>query len=119
MTSEELTSTVPNPTGHNQWYPFANRPLPPAVDGQAVNPAVIPVFDAVPLPSSARFVVVGAGVHGLSSAYHLAMYLERTGKGSGRDVVLIDKQGPGAGATGLACGCIRNLYMTGPLHAIL
>ena len=119
MTSEELTSTVPNPTGHNQWYPFANRPLPPAVDGQAVNPAVIPVFDAVPLPSSARFVVVGAGVHGLSSAYHLAMYLERTGKGSGSDVVLIDKQGPGAGATGLACGCIRNLYMTGPLHAIL
>ncbi|MHA1565950.1 MAG: NAD(P)/FAD-dependent oxidoreductase, partial [Alphaproteobacteria bacterium] len=23
------------------------------------------------------------------------------------------------GATGLACGCIRNLYMTGPLHAIM
>ena len=114
-----MTSTVPNPTEHNQWYPFANRPLPPEVDGHAVNPAAIPVFDAAPLPPRARFVVVGAGVHGLSSAYHLAMYLERTGKGSGRDVVLIDKQGPGAGATGLACGCIRNMYMTGPLHAIL
>ncbi|MDE0677775.1 MAG: hypothetical protein OXH42_10670 [Acidimicrobiaceae bacterium] len=59
----------PNPTEHNQWYPFANRPLPPEVDGQAVNPAAIPVFDAVPLPPRARFVVVGAGVHGLSSAY--------------------------------------------------
>ena len=114
-----MTNHVPNPTEHNQWYPFANRPLPPEVDGQAVNPAVIPVFDAAPLPRSARFVVVGAGVHGLSSAYHLAMYLQRTGKGSGRDVVLIDKQGPGAGATGLACGCVRNMYMTGPLHAIL
>ena len=114
-----MTIDIPNPTEHNQWYPFANRPLPPEVAGQAVNPAVIPVFDAVRLPSSARFVVVGAGVHGLSSAYHLAMYLERTGKGSGSDVVLIDKQGPGAGATGLACGCIRNMYMTGPLHAIL
>ena len=63
--------------------------------------------------------VVGAGVHGLSSAYHLAMYLERSGKGKGSDVVLIDKQGPGAGATGLACGCVRNLYMTNQLHPIL
>ena len=119
MTNTVPNPTVPNPTGHNQWYPFANRPLPPEVDGQAVNPAVIPVFDAVTLPRHARFVVVGAGVHGLSSAYHLAMYLERTGKGSGSEVVLIDKQGPGAGATGLACGCIRNMYMTEPLHAIL
>ena len=33
--------------------------------------------------------------------------------------MLIDKAGPGAGATGLACGCVRNLYMTKPLHAIL
>lgn len=119
MTDSIPDPSVPNPTEHNQWYPFANRPLPPEVGGQAVNPAAIPVFDAVPLPSHARFVVVGAGVHGLSSAYHLAMYLERTGKGSGSDVVLIDKQGPGAGATGLACGCVRNMYMTGPLHAIL
>ena len=101
--------------GHNQWYPFMDRPLP--VDG--ANPAVIPVHDADPLPEGARFVVVGAGIHGLSTAYHLAMGLERRGLGSGNEVVLIDKQGPGAGATGLACGCVRNLYMTGPLHAIL
>jgi methylglutamate dehydrogenase subunit A len=32
---------------------------------------------------------------------------------------LIDKAGPGAGATGVACGCVRNLYMTSPLHTIL
>ena len=89
-----MTIDIPNPTEHNQWYPFANRPLPLEVAGGTVNPAVIPVFDAVRLPPSARFVVVGAGVHGLSSAYHLAMYLERTGKGSGSDVVLIDKQVP-------------------------
>ncbi len=109
--------TAPNPTDHNQWYPFQNRPLPSA--GDSANPAVIPLFDVAPLPKKARFVVVGAGVHGLSTAWHLAMMLEQSGKGSGSDVVLIDKQGPGAGATGLACGCIRNLYMTGPLHAIL
>ncbi|MGI9333148.1 MAG: NAD(P)/FAD-dependent oxidoreductase [Gammaproteobacteria bacterium] len=112
--------TAPNPTDHNQWYPFQNRPLPPpGAFGAVVNPAVVPLFDVAELPRTARFVVVGAGVHGMSSAWHLAMTLERTGKGKGSDVVLIDKQGPGAGATGLACGCVRNLYMTGPLHAIL
>lgn len=103
----------------NQWYPFADRPLPHTEDGTLVNPAVIPVSDVDPLPSAARFVVVGAGIHGLSTAYHLAMFLERSGTGSGSDVVLIDKQGPGAGASGLACGCVRNMYMTGPLHSVL
>ncbi len=111
--------TPPNPTEHNQWYPFSDRPLPPVVDGRRANPAVIPVTDPDPLPDRARFVVVGAGIHGLSTAYHLAMELARSGKGGPGDVVLLDKQGPGAGATGLACGCVRNLYMTGPLHAIL
>ncbi len=110
---------IPNPSQHNQWYPFANRPLPGGIDGQPVNPPAIPIFDAVPLPQSARFVVVGAGIHGLSSAYHLAMYLELSGKGQGSEVVLIDKQGPGAGATGLACGCIRNFYMTPPMHPLV
>ena len=47
------------------------------------------------------------------------MELERRGRGSGRDVVVLDKTGPGAGASGIACGCVRNLYMTEPLHAIL
>ncbi len=104
----------------NQWYPFQNRPsLASGGAGAIANPAVVPLFDVVRLPGSARFVVIGAGVHGMSTAYHLAMMLERSGAGRGSDVVLIDKQGPGAGATGLACGCVRNLYMTGPLHAIL
>jgi len=71
------------------------------------------------LPESAKYVVVGAGVHGLSTAWHLAMELEARGQGSGADVVLLDKSQPGAGATGIACGCVRNLYMTDPLHAIL
>lgn len=71
------------------------------------------------LPSSTSYLIVGAGVHGLSTAWHLAMELESNGKGSGGDILLIDKTGPGAGATGIACGCVRNLYMTEPLHAIL
>jgi methylglutamate dehydrogenase subunit A len=71
------------------------------------------------LPQSAAYVVVGAGMHGMSTAWHLAMTLEKSGRGRGSDVVLIDKSEPGAGATGIACGCVRNLYMTGPLHTIL
>lgn len=71
------------------------------------------------LPDSKTYVVIGAGMHGLSTAWHLAMELERRGTGSGKDIVVLDKSGPGAGATGIACGCIRNLYMTEPLHAIL
>ena len=71
------------------------------------------------IPDSARFVIVGAGVHGLSSAWHLAMELSARGQGSGADVVVLDKTGPGAGASGIACGCVRNLYMTEPLHLLL
>jgi len=71
------------------------------------------------IPTSVRFVIVGAGVHGLSTAWHLAMELEARGTGSGRDVLLLDKTAPGAGATGIACGCVRNLYMTEALHPIL
>lgn len=71
------------------------------------------------LPSSATYVIIGAGVHGLSTAWHLAMELESNAQGSGQDIVVLDKTGPGAGATGIACGCVRNLYMTEPLHAII
>lgn len=71
------------------------------------------------LPEAAKYVIIGAGIHGLSTAWHLAMELEETGTGSGSDVVLLDKTAPGAGATGIACGCVRNLYMTEPIHAIL
>ena len=71
------------------------------------------------LPTAASYVIIGAGVHGLSTAWHLAMELESRGQGSGADIVLLDKSQPGAGATGIACGCVRNLYMTEPLHAIL
>lgn len=71
------------------------------------------------LPSSAQYVVIGAGVHGLSTAWHLAMELKARGRGDGRDVIVLDKSGPGAGASGIACGCVRNFYMTEPIHALL
>ena len=62
------------------------------------------------IPSAAPYVVVGAGVHGLSTAYHLARELRARNRGSGEDVVVLEKSRPGAGASGIACGVVRNNY---------
>jgi methylglutamate dehydrogenase subunit A len=62
------------------------------------------------IPAAARYVIVGAGIHGLSTAYHLAQRLVARGSGSGADVVVLDKSHPGAGASGIACGVVRNNY---------
>jgi len=49
-------------------------------------------------------------MHGLSTAYHLAEELKSRGRGSGKDILVIDKTSIGAGASGIACGVIRNNY---------
>src|SRR3954469_14401645 len=54
------------------------------------------------LPGSVRTLVVGAGVHGLSTAWHLAA--------EGEDALVLDKTGVAAGASGIARGVIRNNY---------
>jgi methylglutamate dehydrogenase subunit A len=65
------------------------------------------------LPQSARYVIIGAGIHGLSTAMHLASRLrsrgDSVGPGSNR-IVVLDKTGVGAGASGIACGVVRNNY---------
>lgn len=62
------------------------------------------------LPGKIPYLVIGAGIHGLSTAWHLAKELEARGRGSGEDVIVIDKSAPGAGASGIACGVVRNFY---------
>src|SRR6476659_5111450 len=62
------------------------------------------------VPRQAAYVVVGAGMHGLSTAYHLASELRERGAGSGSDVVVLEKSHAGAGASGIACGVVRNNY---------
>jgi glycine/D-amino acid oxidase-like deaminating enzyme len=51
---------------------------------------------------SAPYLVIGAGVHGLSTAWHLAQ--------QGEQVLVVDKTGVAAGASGIACGVVRNNY---------
>ena len=62
------------------------------------------------MSNRAPYVVVGAGIHGLSTAYHLAKELRSREAGSGADVVVLDKSKPGSGASGIACGVVRNNY---------
>jgi methylglutamate dehydrogenase subunit A len=54
------------------------------------------------LPDSARHLIVGAGVHGLSTAWYLAE--------AGEEALVLDKAEVGAGASGIACGVVRNNY---------
>jgi glycine/D-amino acid oxidase-like deaminating enzyme len=65
---------------------------------------------AAELPRSSPYVVVGAGIHGLSTAFHLAQELRARAAGGGSDVLVLEKAEPGAGASGIACGVVRNNY---------
>jgi methylglutamate dehydrogenase subunit A len=62
------------------------------------------------VPTNVKYAIVGAGIHGLSTAYHLALRLRESGRGSGSDILVVDKTAIAAGASGIACGVIRNNY---------
>jgi len=62
------------------------------------------------VPNSAKYVIIGAGIHGLSTAWHLASRLKAKGIGGGQDILVVDKAAIGAGASGIACGVVRNNY---------
>jgi len=71
------------------------------------------------IPTSSKFVIIGAGIHGLSTAYHLAVALKDQGKGSGRDILIIDKTSIAAGASGIACGVVRNNYFQPAMRELM
>ena len=71
------------------------------------------------LPEESPYVILGAGVHGLSTAWHLAKELKARGIGSGEDVIVIDKTGVAAGASGIACGVIRNNYFQPAMRELM
>ncbi|HEV2241864.1 MAG TPA: FAD-binding oxidoreductase, partial [Streptosporangiaceae bacterium] len=71
------------------------------------------------LPTASRYVVIGAGIHGLSTAWHLARELRSRGRGGGEDILVLDKRGVGAGASGIACGVIRNNYFQPAMRELM
>ena len=70
-------------------------------------------------PSSTKYAIIGAGIHGLSTALHLAEMLKATGKGSGEDILVVDKGTVGSGASGIACGVIRNNYFQPAMRELM
>lgn len=63
------------------------------------------------LPSSVPTLVIGAGVHGLSTAWHLAR--------QGQEVLVVDKSEIAAGASGIACGIVRNNYFQPAMQELM
>jgi methylglutamate dehydrogenase subunit A len=70
-------------------------------------------------PSSTKYAIIGAGIHGLSTALHLAEMLKASGKGSGEDILVVDKGTVGSGASGIACGVIRNNYFQPAMRELM
>ena len=71
------------------------------------------------IPNASKYVIIGAGIHGLSTAYHLALELKKRNFGGGEDILVIDKSGIGSGATGIACGVVRNNYFQPAMRELM
>uniref|UniRef100_UPI0013C40E73 NAD(P)/FAD-dependent oxidoreductase n=1 Tax=Dongia deserti TaxID=2268030 RepID=UPI0013C40E73 len=71
------------------------------------------------LPSHVKYLIIGAGIHGLSTAWHLAENLRKSGKGSGKDILVVDKTAIAAGASGIACGVVRNNYFQPAMRRLM
>ena len=70
-------------------------------------------------PTNSKYVIIGAGIHGLSTAYHLARNLKSKGLGSGENILVIDKTSIAAGASGIACGVVRNNYFQPAMRELM
>jgi glycine/D-amino acid oxidase-like deaminating enzyme len=76
------------------------------------------------LPNRATYLIIGAGIHGLSTAWHLGQALKAKGTPAGEadgkaDILVIDKTGIAAGASGIACGVIRNNYFQPAMRELM
>ena len=70
-------------------------------------------------PKHADFVVIGAGIHGLSCAWRLAEKLSEAGEDVQGRIVILDKSGIASGATGIACGVVRNNYFQPAMRELM
>src|SRR6266566_4655122 len=94
-----------------------NTAMDSATDPQATDTAAADTDRQIPAHS--KYVIVGAGIHGLSTGWHLARELRRRGLGGGEDILILDKTGVGAGASGIACGVIRNNYFQPAMRELM
>ncbi len=62
------------------------------------------------IPAHSKYVIIGAGIHGLSTAWRLAERLRESGETIEGNITVLEKSGIAAGASGVACGVVRNNY---------
>ena len=67
----------------------------------------------------ADYVIIGAGVHGLSTAWRLAERLSSRGEEVEGRIVVLDKSGIASGASGIACGVVRNNYFQPAMRRLM
>jgi glycine/D-amino acid oxidase-like deaminating enzyme len=75
-------------------------------------------------PTHAKYLIIGAGIHGLSTAWHLGQALKARGEtpqsdGATADILIVDKTGVAAGASGIACGVVRNNYSQSAMRELM
>ena len=66
------------------------------------------------LPTKAKVVIIGGGIHGLSTAWKLSETYKNPG-----DVVVLEKKDTAAGASGIACGVVRNNYFQPAMRELM
>jgi methylglutamate dehydrogenase subunit A len=66
------------------------------------------------LPKKAKVVIIGGGIHGLSTAWHLSQKYKNE-----NDVVVLEKSSIAAGASGIACGVVRNNYFQPAMRELM
>ena len=70
-------------------------------------------------PEHADFVIIGAGIHGVSTAWKLAERLKERGQEVEGRIVILEKSGIAAGASGIACGVVRNNYFQPAMRRLM
>lgn len=71
------------------------------------------------MPDRVDYLVVGAGIQGLAVAAAIARRLEQSGRGAGDGVLVVDKAGPGTGASWSASGSIHRFDAPSVLFPII
>ena len=66
------------------------------------------------LPSKAKVVIIGGGIHGLSTAWKLSETYKNPG-----DIIVLEKKDTAAGASGIACGVVRNNYFQPAMRELM
>ncbi|MEX0317324.1 MAG: NAD(P)/FAD-dependent oxidoreductase [Ruegeria sp.] len=70
-------------------------------------------------PQHVDFLIIGAGIHGISTAWKLAERLKERGEEVEGRIAILDKSGIAAGASGIACGVVRNNYFQPAMRRLM